>query len=146
MRRSRGNVATMTRWKDPRLVLLMIAVVVTHTAATSPRLSDERMIFQARLAQPIPFPSSPPAHAWLRSTARTSTRRLSGTRLVWGRWVWRMMLERAQTNYGDIEMAFFPDVAPVTVAHILKLARLGAYNTNHFFRVMLPRLPPTPVR
>jgi len=42
---------------------------------------------------------------------------------------------RAQTNYGDIEMAFFPDVAPVTVAHILKLARLGAYNTNHFFRV-----------
>jgi hypothetical protein len=32
-------------------------------------------------------------------------------------------------------MGFYPDVAPVTVAHILKLARLGAYNTNHFFRV-----------
>ena len=26
-------------------------------------------------------------------------------------------------------------VAPVTTAHILKLAKLGAYNGNHFFRV-----------
>lgn len=40
-----------------------------------------------------------------------------------------------QTKFGDIELAFFPTVAPVTVAHILELGRLGAYNTNHFFRV-----------
>mmetsp|Transcript_38702 Transcript_38702/g.98967 ORF Transcript_38702/g.98967 Transcript_38702/m.98967 type:complete len:258 (-) Transcript_38702:154-927(-) len=39
------------------------------------------------------------------------------------------------TSFGNIEMAFYPDVAPVTVKHILKLAQLGAYNSNHFFRV-----------
>lgn len=30
---------------------------------------------------------------------------------------------------------FYPDVAPVTVAHILDVAKLGGFNTNHFFRV-----------
>lgn len=40
-----------------------------------------------------------------------------------------------QTSYGDIEFGFYPDVAPKTVAHIMKLVHLGAYNTNHFFRV-----------
>lgn len=40
-----------------------------------------------------------------------------------------------QTEEGDIEFAFFPRVAPVTVAHILKLARMGCYTSNHFFRV-----------
>jgi cyclophilin family peptidyl-prolyl cis-trans isomerase len=40
-----------------------------------------------------------------------------------------------QTNYGDIEFAFLPDVAPVTAAHIFKLVTLGAYTTNHIFRV-----------
>lgn len=42
----------------------------------------------------------------------------------------------AQTNYGDIEFGFFPNVAPKTVEHIFKLVRLGGYNTNHFFRVL----------
>ena len=40
-----------------------------------------------------------------------------------------------QTTKGDIELVFYPDVAPHTVAHILELARRGCYNTNHFFRV-----------
>lgn len=40
-----------------------------------------------------------------------------------------------QTTLGDIELAFFPDVAPITVAHILELGRLGLYTSNHFFRV-----------
>ncbi|XP_028555092.1 peptidyl-prolyl cis-trans isomerase CYP23 isoform X1 [Dendrobium catenatum] len=40
-----------------------------------------------------------------------------------------------QTNYGDIEFGFFPEIAPKTVEHIFKLVRLGCYNTNHFFRV-----------
>ena len=40
-----------------------------------------------------------------------------------------------QTTHGDIELAFYTEVAPVTAAHILELGRLGAYNTNHFFRV-----------
>eukprot|EP00897_Mesotaenium_endlicherianum_P005236 jgi/Mesen1/4740/ME000241S03775 len=39
------------------------------------------------------------------------------------------------TSLGDIEFGFYPAVAPVTVAHIAKLARMGCYNTNHFFRV-----------
>jgi hypothetical protein len=30
-----------------------------------------------------------------------------------------------QTALGDIELAFFPEVAPVTVAHIIELGRLG---------------------
>ncbi len=41
-----------------------------------------------------------------------------------------------QTKYGDIEFGFYPKVAPKTVDHIFKLVRLGAYNTNHFFRVI----------
>ncbi|KAL9253329.1 Peptidyl-prolyl cis-trans isomerase CYP23-like protein [Drosera capensis] len=40
-----------------------------------------------------------------------------------------------QTNYGDVEFGFYPNVAPKTVDHIFKLVRLGCYNTNHFFRV-----------
>ncbi|XP_020599369.1 peptidyl-prolyl cis-trans isomerase CYP23-like [Phalaenopsis equestris] len=40
-----------------------------------------------------------------------------------------------QTNYGDIEFGFFPEIAPKTVEHIFNLVRLGCYNTNHFFRV-----------
>lgn len=39
------------------------------------------------------------------------------------------------TDFGEIEIGFFPDIAPITVAHILKLFQLGAYNTNHIFRV-----------
>eukprot|EP01025_Chloroclados_australasicus_P006622 TRINITY_DN1211_c1_g1_i1.p1 TRINITY_DN1211_c1_g1~~TRINITY_DN1211_c1_g1_i1.p1 ORF type:complete len:266 (-),score=16.83 TRINITY_DN1211_c1_g1_i1:509-1306(-) len=40
-----------------------------------------------------------------------------------------------QTEYGDIEMAFYPEVAPKTVEQIMLLGSLGGYNTNHFFRV-----------
>lgn len=36
---------------------------------------------------------------------------------------------------GDIEIGFFPTLAPITAAHILKLFKLGCYNSNHFFRV-----------
>jgi cyclophilin family peptidyl-prolyl cis-trans isomerase len=55
--------------------------------------------------------------------ASGSAPRLSDERLV------------LQTTFGDLELAFYPDVAPKTVEHILKLGRLGAYNSNHFFRV-----------
>ncbi|KAJ7562713.1 hypothetical protein O6H91_03G081400 [Diphasiastrum complanatum] len=40
-----------------------------------------------------------------------------------------------QTKFGDIEFGFYPQVAPKTVEHILKLVKLGCYNSNHFFRV-----------
>lgn len=40
-----------------------------------------------------------------------------------------------QTDHGDIHMAFYPDVAPKSAQHIRRLGELGAYNTNHFFRV-----------
>jgi hypothetical protein len=36
---------------------------------------------------------------------------------------------------GEVEFGFFPNAAPVTVAHILKLFRLRCYDTNHIFRV-----------
>lgn len=42
-----------------------------------------------------------------------------------------------QTKYGDIEFGFAKNVAPKTVEHITKLVQLGAYNSNHFFRVRL---------
>jgi len=38
-------------------------------------------------------------------------------------------------GYGEIELGFYPNAAPVTVAHITKLFRLGCYDTNHIFRV-----------
>ena len=38
-------------------------------------------------------------------------------------------------GYGDIELGFYPNAAPVTVEHITKLFRLGCYDTNHIFRV-----------
>jgi cyclophilin family peptidyl-prolyl cis-trans isomerase len=40
-----------------------------------------------------------------------------------------------QTDHGSIHMAFYPDVAPITVAHLIKLGDLGAYNSVDFFRV-----------
>ena len=40
-----------------------------------------------------------------------------------------------QTSFGRIELAFYPDLAPVTCEHILKLGAMGAYTSNHFFRV-----------
>ena len=45
--------------------------------------------------------------------------------------------ERAvfQTDHGDIHLAFYPNAAPKTVSLILKLIKIGGYNTNHFFRV-----------
>lgn len=39
------------------------------------------------------------------------------------------------TDFGEIHLGFYPEVAPITVEHILKLFQLGAYNTNHIFRV-----------
>jgi hypothetical protein len=51
-------------------------------------------------------------------------------------WVTSGVKKFMQTKYGDIEFGFYPKVAPKTVDHIFKLVRLGAYNTNHFFRVI----------
>ena len=39
------------------------------------------------------------------------------------------------TSLGNIELAFYRNVAPVTAQHILELFKRGAYDTNHFFRV-----------
>eukprot|EP01025_Chloroclados_australasicus_P020046 TRINITY_DN21081_c0_g1_i1.p1 TRINITY_DN21081_c0_g1~~TRINITY_DN21081_c0_g1_i1.p1 ORF type:complete len:245 (-),score=19.74 TRINITY_DN21081_c0_g1_i1:445-1179(-) len=49
----------------------------------------------------------------------------------------KLSRERAvfQTSFGDIEMAFYPEVAPITTEHIINLIRMGCYNSNHFFRV-----------
>ncbi|MBI3893020.1 MAG: peptidylprolyl isomerase [Candidatus Wallbacteria bacterium] len=40
-----------------------------------------------------------------------------------------------RTVAGDLVLALYPDVAPRHVAQVLKLARLGVYDTTNFFRV-----------
>jgi len=41
-----------------------------------------------------------------------------------------------KTDKGDIVLGFYPDVAPVTVASFLHLARMGFYNGTTFHRVV----------
>jgi len=41
-----------------------------------------------------------------------------------------------KTTYGDMTLAFWPDVAPKTVANFLKLAREGFYNGTAFHRII----------
>ena len=38
-------------------------------------------------------------------------------------------------GFGTIVLGFYPNAAPVTVEHILKLFRLGCFDTDHIFRV-----------
>ena len=38
-------------------------------------------------------------------------------------------------GFGLVELGFYPNAAPVTVRHIVKLFRMGCYDTNHIFRV-----------
>eukprot|EP00931_Biecheleriopsis_adriatica_P121342 TRINITY_DN96424_c0_g1_i1.p1 TRINITY_DN96424_c0_g1~~TRINITY_DN96424_c0_g1_i1.p1 ORF type:complete len:310 (+),score=38.88 TRINITY_DN96424_c0_g1_i1:83-1012(+) len=38
-------------------------------------------------------------------------------------------------GFGSVELGFFPHAAPITVKHILRLFRLGCYDTDHIFRV-----------
>jgi len=40
------------------------------------------------------------------------------------------------TDFGDLVLALYPDVAPAHVRQILKLVRVGAYDGTHIFRVM----------
>ena len=43
-------------------------------------------------------------------------------------------IELGAGKVGEVELGFYPNAAPVTVAHILKLFRLRCYDTNHIFR------------
>ena len=38
-------------------------------------------------------------------------------------------------GFGNVTLGFYPNAAPRTVARLLKLFRLGCYNTNQVFRV-----------
>ena len=40
------------------------------------------------------------------------------------------------TDYGDLVLALYPDVAPSHVQQILTLVKLGAYDSSYFFRVI----------
>lgn len=63
--------------------------------------------------------------------AKTSTERCSSTRgLITSSGYYPVLAGCPQVVLG-----FYPSVAPVTVAHILQLVRLGGYNTNEIFRV-----------
>ncbi|EOD15744.1 hypothetical protein EMIHUDRAFT_436745 [Emiliania huxleyi CCMP1516] len=46
-----------------------------------------------------------------------------------------LSIHYGENKYGEVVLGFYPSVAPVTVAHILQLVRLGGYNTNEIFRV-----------
>jgi peptidylprolyl isomerase len=49
----------------------------------------------------------------------------------------RLATERVvlRTNLGDLVLALYPDVAPRHVEQILRLVRLGVYDTTYFYRV-----------
>ena len=40
------------------------------------------------------------------------------------------------TDYGDLVLALYPDVAPAHVKQLIKLVKLGAYDSTHFFRII----------
>ena len=40
------------------------------------------------------------------------------------------------TEFGDLVLALYPDVAPEHVQQILKLVKLNAYDSTHIFRVI----------
>ena len=42
---------------------------------------------------------------------------------------------KGEMSWGEIVLGFYPTIAPVTVAHILRLVRMGGYNPNEIFRV-----------
>lgn len=41
-----------------------------------------------------------------------------------------------KTNFGNIELSFFPDKAPITVGNFIKLSEAGFYNGTLFHRVI----------
>jgi len=51
-------------------------------------------------------------------------------------WVMRDWIAKIETNYGDIEIEFAPQVAPNHVQNFLKLARSGFYEGSLFHRVI----------
>jgi peptidyl-prolyl cis-trans isomerase B (cyclophilin B) len=69
-------------------------------------------------------------------------------------WVMRDWIAKLETNHGDIEMEFYPAVAPNHVQNFLKLARSGFYEGSTFHRVVagfmmqagIPRDPAREIR
>ncbi len=47
-----------------------------------------------------------------------------------------MTTGKIQTRFGDIELEFFPDVAPKTVENFIKLAKSGFYDGLVFHRIV----------
>ena len=46
-----------------------------------------------------------------------------------------LTVQYGDNRFGEIVLGFYASVAPVTVAHILNLVRMGGYNTNEIFRI-----------
>lgn len=51
-------------------------------------------------------------------------------------WVMKDWIAKIETNHGDLEMEFYPHVAPNHVQNFLKLARSGFYDGSTFHRVI----------
>mmetsp|Transcript_3976 Transcript_3976/g.9259 ORF Transcript_3976/g.9259 Transcript_3976/m.9259 type:complete len:241 (-) Transcript_3976:463-1185(-) len=73
----------------------------------------------------------------LRPLARSMLRVLLAHALVVGTIGQQLSDQRVvfQLKEGDVEFAFFRNVAPETSAHIFTLVQLGLYTTNQFFRL-----------
>lgn len=110
--------ATSTRKSAMMWCMLLLWAVLLHPAAAANRLSDERIIFQLGEFGQIEMALYPEAR---RATAE-------------------LLLN--QCSAGSPNVCCCPQVAPITTAHILKLAKLGTYNSCHFFRIDQARLRP----
>ena len=112
-------------WAFPTL-LFTLAVVCQH-AQCAARLGDERIIFQTRFGnlelalypEVCPFSGFPVLCAFsaIGLTKKDERSYMSNP------------LSLRSTQATSLQ------VAPVTARHILKLAKMGAYNTVNFFRV-----------
>ncbi len=73
----------------------------------------------ARVAA-LPPPAVQPGHSAQESSPVAGAPRVADERVVF------------RTVAGDMVFALYPDVAPETVARVLRLVRFGAYDTTHF--------------
>ena len=112
-------------WAFPTLAVTLLAIVCRH-AQCAARLGDERIIFQTRFGN-LELALYPEA----RSFQHCSQAPLLPLPQVAGRC---LSLRIYPILWNKSELVPL-QVAPVTARHILKLAKMGAYNTVNFFRV-----------
>ena len=107
--------------------LALLALLVTG-AARAVRISDERVVFQTSFGD-LEFGVYEDVRGLSHSTGGCRFGLMQHTNCV------KSTSTAAQADTPEGMTCSRVQVAPVTAPHILRLAKLGAYNTNHFFRV-----------